>query len=225
VKHPAKFGPKILAAIDDLLGDSFYVLDPFAGTGRIHELGIFGRPDKVPRMTVGIEIEPEWADMHPQTRVGDATFMPQFGAGTFDAIATSPAYGNRMADSYDGRDGSKRNTYRTALGRELDPASGAGLQWGEDYRTLHDLAWKESVRVLKQGGRFVLNMKDHIRDGERVHVTDWHVANLVGVHGLTVIEARGIYTTGNGFGANGKVRIPYEEVILFSKGVLNATQN
>jgi tRNA G10 N-methylase Trm11 len=210
MKHPAKYSAKILPVIDEMLGDAHYVLDPFAGTGRIHELPTV-------RHTVGIEIEKEWADMHPSTMHGDATFMPQFRAGIFDAIATSPAYGNRMADSYDGRDGSKRNTYRTALGRELDPGSGAGLQWGEDYRTLHANAWAEATRVLKPGGRFVLNLKDHIRGGEHQHVVAWHIGHLVKKLGYKLVDMKPVLLSGNGFGLNGKVRVQFEIVALLRK--------
>jgi hypothetical protein len=47
-----------------------------AGTGVIHEL---------PNETIGVEIEPEWASMHPDTIVGDATRLP-FPAESFDAV-------------------------------------------------------------------------------------------------------------------------------------------
>ena len=90
--HPARFNDRILEAADQLLGPRLgWILDPFAGTGRVHELRRSGR------FTIGVEIEPEWAAMHPRTIVGSALALP-FGAETFDAIVTSPTYGNRMAD-------------------------------------------------------------------------------------------------------------------------------
>lgn len=90
VAHPAKFTDVILATIaDQLYGVTGRVLDPFAGTGRIHRLA---RPDLE---TVGVEIEPEWAAQHPNTVVGDALHLP-FPDESFDAICTSPTYGNRM---------------------------------------------------------------------------------------------------------------------------------
>ena len=50
------------------------------------------------------------------------------------------------------------------------------MQWGDAYRSFHVKAWREAWRVLRPGGRFVLNIKDHIRNGERMPVTDWHEA-------------------------------------------------
>lgn len=69
------------------------VLDPFAGVGGIHQLA---DPDTV---TVGVELEAEWADRHDWTLQGDATALP-FADDSFSAAVTSPAYGNRMADAY-----------------------------------------------------------------------------------------------------------------------------
>jgi hypothetical protein len=92
VKHPAKFSTAVLEAMDPWL-DGCCVLDPFAGVGGIHSLC-------KPARTVGVELEPEWAACHPRTVVGDATRLP-FPDNTFDAVATSPAYGNRMADHHE----------------------------------------------------------------------------------------------------------------------------
>jgi len=98
------------------------ILDPYAGIGRVHELG---RDD-----TLGIEIEPEWANEHQRTTWADSSkivpsasdhgflVFPRQLAGpksgldwveksTFNkvlprpnAIVTSPDYGNRMSDQY-----------------------------------------------------------------------------------------------------------------------------
>src|SRR5690606_36840269 len=87
------------------------VLDPFAGVGRIHEL--MDRRTWI--TTTGIEIEPEWAACHPRTEVGDALHLP-FPDGSFDAITSSPCYGNRMADTHEPRD-----PCRTCHGTGTDP--------------------------------------------------------------------------------------------------------
>lgn len=97
VTHPAKFSTPVLDRMQEIIAERFdhpVVLDPFAGTGLIHSL--------TGCSTYGVEIEPEWATMHPRTYVGDARVLP-FADATVDVIATSPCYGNRMADTYDGR--------------------------------------------------------------------------------------------------------------------------
>ena len=206
MKHPATFSTAILDVIDELLGDAFIVFDPFAGVGGIHNL--VGRG----RATYGAEIEREWADAHPRTFCESALDLFWADNG-FDAIATSPTYGNRMADTYDGRDGSTRATYRIALGRPLDEENSGGMQWGLAYRVFHLKAWVEAVRVLKPGGRFVLNCKDHIRGNERQRVTDWHVSVLEDL-GLGVHDWRRVPSRGYGYGANATARVDAEDVVL-----------
>lgn len=110
--HPAKFSDGILDVAAHMLRDWFelseqsaplLILDPFAGTGRIHNLA--ENPDWD---TWGVEIEPEWAALHDRTFHGSALDLSkaiqgpwdgQVGA-SFDAVVTSPCYGNRMADQY-----------------------------------------------------------------------------------------------------------------------------
>ena len=203
VSHPARYSDAILSQLSDLLATYTRVLDPFAGTGRIHEL--------TGHDTVGVELEPEWAACHERTQVGDATALP-FDTGTFDAVATSPTYGNRLADHHDAYDPESRRTYRFDLGRPLSDGSSAGLQWGTEYRELHRRAWSEAVRVLRPGGRFVLNMKDHYRAGRWMDVTAWHIGTLVDL-GLVVVACRPV--AGRGFGglALGDKRVEAELVV------------
>ena len=89
MNHPAKYTDKLLPVFEDILlsYEATTVLDCFAGTGKIHQL---------PFSTTGVEIEPEWATMHERTLVADSRTLP-FNAGSFDAVCTSPTYGNRMA--------------------------------------------------------------------------------------------------------------------------------
>ena len=171
-EHPAPYSRSIIAAIRErAVGPR--LLDPFAGTGRIHEL----REDGLE--TWGVELEPEWAALSRYTVCASATALP-FGSATFDTIATSPAYGNRFADSYKRKPGdtSLRWTYAIALGRELSRGSGAGLQWGPAYRRLHWLVWREARRVLRPGGQLLLNCSDHFRGGQLQKVSAWHVQAL-----------------------------------------------
>lgn len=179
------------------------VLDPYAGTGRIHELRHVH--------TTGVELEPEWAALHPDTIQGDAGRLP-FAADTFDAIATSPAYGNRMADQ-SVRPGARTYSYAHALGRLLSPASGAALQWGPAYRELHARHCDEFARVLRPGGRFVLNMKDHTRGRERQNVVDWWCLTLAAVD-LVVVARLEVPTPSLRHGANAGSRHVEELVLL-----------
>lgn len=209
VRHPARYTMSLLPIFAGMLVGSTRILDPFAGTGRIFLLEQW-----LPECQIeGVEIEPEWAALDPRSTLGNALALP-WGDHTFDAICTSPVYGSRMSDHHNARDTSRRNTYRHALGRPLHRDNSGSLQWGEAYRSFHQRAWAEARRVLQPGGKFVLNIKDHIRGGKRQHVTDWHVATLIGL-GFDLIRHEQIQTPGQRFGQNGKARIDYESVILF----------
>jgi len=146
--HPAKFSGTILTALDAILPKSgVRMLDPFAGTGKIRLV----RPD-----VICGELEWEWArwaqaQSSAPTIQHNARHLP-FAKASFDVVVTSCTYGNRMADLYDGHDGSRRNTYRIALGCELHPDNSGGMQWGDAYREFHKTAWAEVYRVLKPRG-------------------------------------------------------------------------
>lgn len=174
IKHPAKYSDVLLPVFDRYLpDDNHQILDPFAGTGKLKQIR--------PNCTL-LEIEPEWAD-YCGAIIGDATAMP-FEDAYFDAICTSPTYGNRMADSFQDKQVKKqykRNTYTHVLGRKLSDNNSGAMQWGDKYRQLHSKAWQECFRVLRKDGIFLLNISDHIRAGKIIPVTDWHIATLVEV--------------------------------------------
>jgi len=190
------------------------VLDPFAGTGRVHELR---RLQPAVTQTVGVEIEIEWAKQSHGTVVGDALSLP-FNAATFDTIVTSPCYGNRLADHHHAQDGSVRHSYTHDLGHELHPHNAGTLHFGESYRRFHTSAWREVIRVLMPGGRLVLNASDFIRDHQRIPVTTFHRVALRGL-GLTVTREIPVAKRGLRFGANAAARVDHELVMVFTKGV------
>ena len=76
------------------------ILDPFAGTGKITRLHAW-----LPKAEFyGYEIEPEWAEQARAAgcacTTGDSRQM-HYPDAMFDAICTSPTYGNRMADHHE----------------------------------------------------------------------------------------------------------------------------
>lgn len=211
-EHPAPFSGQILSVIAPRVQGAQTVLDPFAGIGRVHELRNLAGVEH----TIGIEIEPEWADKHPDTFEGNALAL-DFDDDSIDAIATSPTYGNRMADHHDAKDDSARLTYKHSLGRDLHEDNSGAMQWGTEYRDFHLQAWAEAARVLKPDGTFVVNIKDHIRDGRKQDVVAWHIDAMYSlglrIVGLDIVPTRGLMA-----GENDSERVCAEFVLTFLKG-------
>lgn len=207
VSHPARYSVGLLPIFAAAVPAKRYprVLDPFAGTGRIHELD---------NETVGVELEPEWARLHPDTIVGTALDL-DFADGEFDAIVTSPTYGNRFADHHDAKDGSLRRSYTHDLGRKLTDGNSGAMQWGRRYREFHTQAWEEAWRVLRPGGRFVLNVKDHDRQFTRQLVAAWHVTELLRL-GFALAWFDQLDAGGLRLGDNSEDRYP-EQIIVLDK--------
>ena len=216
-RHPAKYSDTLLPVFAEILKKHrcHSVLDPMAGVGKIGLLRDHGFAGRI----VANEIEPEWAAQAPpwvEVHVGDAAAMTWAADGEFDAIVVSPTYGNRMADHHNARDASRRYTYRHTLGRPLHPANTGQLQWGEAYQEAHRRIWAECIRVLRPGGVFVVNVKNHIRKGEIVRVSEWHAEELQR-QGLQLIERVRVECPGMRNGANARLRVPYEDVWVFKK--------
>jgi len=213
-EHPARFSGAVVAAVVELLEPHppRRILDPFAGTGLVHAIA-----DKLGADSFGVEIEPEWAALHPRNVCADSRALTRQMVGTFDAVVTSPTYGNRMADHHEARDESDRATYRHRLGHPLTEGNAGGMAWGDEYRALHVDVYRRVVKLLDVGGLFVLNVKDHVRDGDRVRVSGWHVRTLLSL-GLMFCDDNAIATRGlGGAGDNAASREGVEHVYLLVK--------
>ena len=108
------------------------------------------------------------------------------------------------------------------LGRPLTPGNSGALQWGEEYRALHVAVWTECRRVLKPGGIFVLNVKDHIRGGVLQEVTKWHSVALLMLGFVCTCRVH-VPCPGQRHGANGHLRVEYESVLQFRLATHEAT--
>jgi ParB-like chromosome segregation protein Spo0J/SAM-dependent methyltransferase len=207
ISHPARYSLELIPIFQAAVPVDLYprVLDPFAGTGRIHELA---------NETVGVEIEPEWAAIHPGTVVGSALDL-DFDDESFDAVVTSPTYGNRFADSHNASDPESRRSYTHDLGHALHPDNSGAMHWGPKYREFHEQAWEEAWRVLRPGGRMVLNIKDHIRKKALQRVTQWHMETLLNL-GFEWRHGHTIETPNLRQGENAGLREP-EQVLVFDK--------
>lgn len=235
VRHPAPWNRTALAAAGNrmrqIFGDDacpIQVLDPFAGIGRIHELpaGQFS--------TVGGELEPEWANLSDGTIVADALDFPA-PDDEYDAVVTSPTWGNRMADHHEARDACKacdgtgvadmldrvpcpkckggglshRNTYRHALGRMPTDGASSIMQFGPQYRRFHRDWIVEAIRLVHPGGLIIVNVANHLRKGVEVDVVGWWLGALVG-EGLYVRAVDWIPAAKMRVGANADLRVDGE---------------
>lgn len=225
--HPAVYSKPILVHFKDIIaarlaisgGSTIRALDPFAGTGKIHTL-----QQALHVITVGVEIQQHWADLHPCTVQGDATAMSPKWTASFDVVMTSPTYGNRFSDRHQAKDGSKRRGYTHDLRRmtgdetlELHPNNtGRYAFHTKQYQELHAKAWREVWRVLRPGGWFVLNVSDVIKGGEVVEVAQWH-HDLVTDIGFNTIKVIPVETRRLRYGRNGAARAAYEIIYVLEK--------
>lgn len=123
-------------------------------------------------------------------------------------------YGNRMADTYDGRDGSKRMTYRLSLGRMPSPDSAAVIQWGPKYREFHTRVMVAVLPKLAPGALVVINMSNHVRGDIEMHVVEWWVQMLTGL-GLRLLAVEPVGTPRFGYGSNHDARADTEFLLVF----------
>jgi len=220
--HPATYPAAVLAAFRELLdGETVngIVLDPFGGVGGIHQLTGY--------TCLSIEIEAEWAAAHPLTIHGDARNAKQLlkehgnqvlgrqgarrKAPAVGCVATSPAYGNRLADDYKASDPEARHSYAIDLGHPLTEGNGGGLHFGTDgaYEQLHREVWTAVSELLEPDGLFLLNCKDFQRNGKIMPVTGWHIGVLAEL-GLVCEDMRILPAAGLPF----TTAKPLSEVVL-----------
>lgn len=218
VKHPAVFSDAILEYLDGVIGEGVW-LDPFCGTGRVLEL------TRHTREFVGIELEEEWADIANARDLGwvhhgDALALMAEWAVSYDTddmrfagIVTSPVYGNRMSDSHNASDPSRRRSYTHTLGRKLTEGSVADAYfWQDRYKTFHLEAWRLARECTRLDGEMWLNVKNFIRNRAVVNVVGWHMKALRQA-GWTVLGKEEIATPGFRHGENGELRVETEAVI------------
>lgn len=190
IDNPAKFSQSILDEMRPILSheakifNGISVLDPFAGTGKIHSLA---RPKgTLPAIrTVGVELEPEWAEHHPDTEVGNALDL-RWRADSFDVIATSPVYGNRMSDHHNAQErckpcGATGSVPVTGQGRdgfeECEKCNGSGRREYKRNTYKHTLG-----RDLSEGSAAVLQWgpsQKAIKAYQDFHVAAWTEARRV----------------------------------------------
>lgn len=209
VKHPAKYNDNFIPVFAKLLKGYELVLDPFAGTGKIGKIKEFGFNGNI----TCNEIESEWINSEyavDKWVIGDAEFLP-FKNKSFNAVCTSPTYGNRMADHFNASKSKGRITYRHFLGRELNTNNTGRMQWGNKYKLKHMRIYKELHRVLCDDGIMIINIGNHIRKGEITDVVSWHI-DAADMPMKKVIK---IKTDGMRFGKNNNLRVGYENIIVF----------
>lgn len=218
IKHPAKYSDALLPVLAEALAPCRYVLDPMGGTGKL--VGI--RDHGWHGVIYVNEIEPEWARLAKlagadYVTVGDAANLP-YADGSMDAACWSPVYGNKMSEHADWKDGSKRLTYKAYLGRALHERNAGRFYFGtHGYADIHWRAYTKLVRVIRPGGRAVCNVKDFIRGGEVVSVSEWHRSVLEHL-GFVLVDRLQVEVTGARFGANHDKRLDHENVFVFERG-------
>lgn len=218
--HPAKFSDTILEAIKPYIPYEYVrILDPFAGTGKLKNI-------VNPNWLYLNEIQEEWAIQGKPANVtiGDTLFLP-YANKTFDMLITSPAFGNRMADHHFAKDKSKRNTYTHVLGHKLHLHNSGQMQWGEQYRKFHEDAWIECYRVLKNDGFFLLNVSNHIRKGDEIFVSEWHLKFLTNCLGLKLLNHIMVETPRNRNGQHSDLRVAYENIYILNKTIVLSEKN
>jgi SAM-dependent methyltransferase len=215
ITHPAKYSDVFIPIFAGLLSGYNHVLDPMAGTGKIAKIKDLGWCGEI----VCNDLEPDWKK--PEYGVDrwyhtDAASMSWARDGEFNAICTSPTYGNRLADHWQRREFSQRQSYFFNLGHALHAENTGMMHWGSVYQAKHKAIYQECIRVLCHGGVFVLNISDHIRNKEVIPVVAFHRILLESL-GLRMKEDREFSTSRLRYGQNHEARVEHEHILIFEK--------
>jgi hypothetical protein len=209
VKHPARWSPQILDAVGPVIEKvGLPVHDPFAGTGE--RLGALC--DRLGLAFTGTELEPEFI-LDPRVQWGDSTDTSTY-PDDVHLIVTSPAYPNGMCDHFEARDTSRRHTYRHSLDRPLH-VNNMGR-----YSTRGGSAVKEAMHfgIAERCVRYwpncaVVNVKDFVAKGKVYPVVaTWR--GLLSEAGFTVMRELEVRAPGQRHGANGRLRVAHEVILL-----------
>lgn len=209
--HPAKFSDSLIPVMARMLDGCASVLDPMAGTGKLHRIRRHGFKGRIYLS----ELQMKWARQgvytHTGVVVGNALCLP-FRDGAVEAICTSPAFGCRLADHHNAQDGSRRHGYQFYYGEPLHLDNSGLLQWGSKYREFHRLAWIECSRVPSRV--FIIDIKDHIRGGEVQPVSEWHRTTMESL-GWVLREHVKVRVKGHRHGENWEKRLDHHNIFLF----------
>lgn len=168
--HPAKWSQAVLDTVGDnlfeLMPDGGRILDPFAGVG-IERLQAAAGDSLV----VGVELEAEWLPEGGDMVQANSRRLP-FRSGSFDAMATSPAYGNRMADHHEATDPCKacdgRGTLTPERGAGPAPIArcracgGTGRSKRNTYRHSLGRMPSEGSTTVLQWGKAYRDLHEHV---------------------------------------------------------------
>lgn len=213
--HPAKYSDGLLYYIYEEIKNSKKLLDPFAGTGKIGKLKRFGYEGKI----YANDIEKDWISPNvygcDYISIQDAEYL-EYPKNYFDAIATSPTYGNRMADHFKAKDNSRRITYTHYLGKDLQVGNTGKMQFGKDYKEKHERIYNHLYELLNFNGKIVVNISNFIKNGEEIDVVGWHIQALKNC-GFNYIKTIWVKTPRMRFGANSMKRVEKEAICVFEK--------
>lgn len=193
------------------------VHDPFAGEGE--RLGLLCDHLGVPFS--GTEIEPEYI-LDPRVRPGDSTQSDSYPAWEH-VVVTSPAYPNGWTDHFHARDASRRHTYRQALAvllghdRPLHPNNMGryGFRQGKRAEAKHYRIAAAAVRWWPP--HVAVNVSDFIHHHDQVHAVVGPWVNLLGAAGYHVADPVPVATPRQRHGANGRVRVEHEHILIASR--------